>query len=65
MTVTSDASCNNPSACDYLRPLTLTVCSHSSRIRIIIFLMPPYDDWNKIDDEEDEELQDASVCFDL
>ncbi|KAJ6521110.1 SPOC like C-terminal domain-containing protein [Mycena capillaripes] len=22
--------------------------------------MPPYDDWNKIDDEEDEELQDAS-----
>ena len=23
--------------------------------------MPPYDDWNKIDDEEDEELQDASV----
>jgi hypothetical protein len=23
--------------------------------------MPPYEDWNKIDDEEDEELQDASV----
>ncbi|KAJ7167691.1 SPOC like C-terminal domain-containing protein [Mycena filopes] len=22
--------------------------------------MPPYDDWNRIDDEEDEELQDAS-----
>ncbi|KAJ6615653.1 Ku DNA-binding complex Ku70 subunit [Mycena sp. CBHHK59/15] len=29
--------------------------------------MPPYDDWNRIDDEDDEELQDASVrlptCF--
>jgi hypothetical protein len=25
--------------------------------------MPPYDDWNKIDDEEDEELQDASVSY--
>jgi len=23
--------------------------------------MPPYEDWNKIDEEEDEELQDASV----
>ena len=23
--------------------------------------MPPYDDWNKIDEEEDEELQDTSV----
>ncbi|TFK63151.1 Ku DNA-binding complex, Ku70 subunit [Pluteus cervinus] len=23
--------------------------------------MPPYDDWNKIDDEEDEELQDLSI----
>lgn len=23
--------------------------------------MPPYEDWNRIDDEEDEELQDASV----
>lgn len=23
--------------------------------------MPPYDDWNKIDDEEEEEIQDASV----
>jgi len=23
--------------------------------------MPPYEDWNKIDDEDDEELQDASV----
>lgn len=23
--------------------------------------MPPYDDWNKIDEEEDEELQDFSV----
>ena len=23
--------------------------------------MPPYDDWNKIDEEEEEELQDASV----
>ena len=25
--------------------------------------MPPYDDWNKIDEEEDEELQDASVIL--
>jgi hypothetical protein len=24
--------------------------------------MPPYDEWNKIDDEEEEELQDISVC---
>ena len=23
--------------------------------------MPPYDDWNKLDEEEDEELQDNSV----
>lgn len=23
--------------------------------------MPPYDDWNKIDEEEEEELQDTSV----
>lgn len=23
--------------------------------------MPPYDDWNQIDEEEDEELQDSSV----
>ena len=23
--------------------------------------MPPYDDWNRLDDEEDEELQDSSV----
>jgi hypothetical protein len=23
--------------------------------------MAPYDDWNKIDEEEDEELQDTSV----
>jgi len=23
--------------------------------------MPPYDDWNKVDDEEDDELQDGSV----
>lgn len=23
--------------------------------------MAPYDDWNKLDDEEDEELQDTSV----
>ena len=23
--------------------------------------MAPYDDWNKIDEEDDEELQDASV----
>ena len=23
--------------------------------------MAPYDDWNKLDDEEDEELQDSSV----
>lgn len=23
--------------------------------------MPPYDDWNTIDEEEDEELQDSSV----
>ena len=23
--------------------------------------MPPYDDWNKIDDEEEEELLDDSV----
>lgn len=23
--------------------------------------MPPYDDWNKIDEDEEEELQDASV----
>lgn len=23
--------------------------------------MAPYDDWNKIDDDEDEELQDTSV----
>ena len=23
--------------------------------------MAPYDDWNKADDEEDEELQDSSV----
>jgi len=23
--------------------------------------MPPYDDWNKIDEEEDEEPQDFSV----
>lgn len=23
--------------------------------------MPPYDDWNMIDEEEDEELQDSSV----
>lgn len=27
--------------------------------------MPPYDDWNKIDEEEEEELQDASVCYDI
>ena len=26
--------------------------------------MPPYDDWNRIDDEEDEELQDTSVEYD-
>ncbi|KAG5652752.1 hypothetical protein H0H81_003839 [Sphagnurus paluster] len=26
--------------------------------------MPPYDDWNKIDDDEDEELQDTSQYFD-
>lgn len=25
--------------------------------------MPPYDDWNKIDEEEEEELQDTSVGF--
>lgn len=25
--------------------------------------MPPYEDWNKIDEEEDEELQDASVSI--
>ena len=25
--------------------------------------MPPFDDWNVIDDEEDEELQDASVSL--
>ena len=24
-------------------------------------IMPPYDDWNNIDEEEDEELQDTSV----
>jgi hypothetical protein len=23
--------------------------------------MPPYDDWNKFDEDEDEELQDTSV----
>jgi hypothetical protein len=23
--------------------------------------MPPWDDWNRVDEEEDEELQDASV----
>ena len=23
--------------------------------------MPPYDDWNKVDEEEEEELQDLSV----
>lgn len=26
-------------------------------------VMPPYEDWNNIDDEEDEELQDASVSY--
>ena len=25
--------------------------------------MPPYDDWNKIDEEEDDELQDTSVSM--
>ena len=24
--------------------------------------MAPYDDWNDLDQEEDEELQDPSVC---
>jgi len=24
--------------------------------------MAPYDDWNSVEDEDDEELQDASVC---
>jgi len=27
--------------------------------------MPPYDDWNKIDEEEEEELQDFSVSIGL
>jgi len=25
--------------------------------------MPPYDDWNKIDEEEDDELLDTSVTL--
>ncbi len=25
--------------------------------------MAPYDDWNKVDDDEDEELQDTSVSL--
>lgn len=25
--------------------------------------MPPYDDWNKIDEEDEEEVQDTSVSL--
>jgi hypothetical protein len=27
--------------------------------------MPPYDDWNRIDEEDEEELQDLSVSNSL
>src|SRR6266511_2392446 len=43
--------------------ILLTSCSdhYISFLSHIIDEMPPYDDWNKIDEEEDEELQDTSV----
>jgi len=30
-----------------------------------VIRMPPYDDWNKIDEEDEEELQDFSVSIGL
>jgi hypothetical protein len=35
---------------------------HFAGQRVSTEKMVPYDDWNKLDEEEDEELQDNSVC---
>ena len=40
-----------------LRRVRLILCTRFLKLQI----MPPYDDWNKIDEDEDEELQDISV----
>ena len=46
---------------------TLPICSAPCLLSLLPdycvdnLQMPPYDDWNKVDDEEDDELQDGSV----
>ena len=55
--------------CHVERQVTNTPRCDSNSTLVLYFLsrsthkMPPYEDWNKIDEEEDEELQDASVSI--
>lgn len=45
--------------CSLLDP----VAQHTPYGRHDIHKMPPFDDWNVVDDEEEEELQDTSVSL--
>ena len=44
---------------------SLLASDHTRRDSHTTSSMPPFDDWNVIDDEEDEELQDTSVSLSL